>query len=198
MKVIVFTAPNEVPNEFEKLREIARLRPWAIHIRKPHKTATELAPLIEKLDELTAYARIAIHGVEKAKLAERIQITTHLTGEEREKLLPNRLPSTPRSTSAHSLHEVNLFSPHFDYLFLSPIFPSFSKPGYKTHWELPALRIAVARAPCPIFALGGINSTRLNEVKAIGFDGIALLGAIWQAEKWSDALNELKKCVEYE
>ena len=112
---------------------------------------------------------------------------------------------------------------YLDYCFLSPVYDSISKAGYRSAGflqmrssplssaaaaappsergdadrrtrrraeepdgrdgeddEPPApLRRALALAPLPVLALGGVGPGRLAELRAAGFAGAAVLGAVW-------------------
>jgi thiamine monophosphate synthase len=77
-----------------------------------------------------------------------------------------------------------------DYVTLSPIFPTDTKPGYG-----PALApggAAALQAPVPWLALGGIVSPeRVRQCAAAGAAGIAALGAIMRADDPAQAANDL-------
>lgn len=64
-----------------------------------------------------------------------------------------------------------------DYATLSPIFPSASKPGYG-----PALGVAaLGDAPLPVYALGGVDPTRVTACVEAGAAGVAVMGAVMSA-----------------
>lgn len=88
--------------------------------------------------------------------------------------LPDGIALVGRSWHGHeTLSEV-------DYVTLSPVFPTASKPGYG-----PALGVTGAaelRAPVPWLALGGISSvSRAAECAAAGAAGIAVMGAVMRS-----------------
>lgn len=65
-----------------------------------------------------------------------------------------------------------------DWATLSPIFPSPSKPGYG-----PALgTTALAGAPLPVYALGGVDAGRAAACVAAGAAGVAVMGGVMRAE----------------
>ena len=83
--------------------------------------------------------------------------------------------------SAHSLHDVTgARDAGADYVTLSPVYPTASKPGYG-----PALGPeAISRASglgLPVIALGGVTTTRLREVRQAGAAGVAVMGAAMSA-----------------
>lgn len=82
------------------------------------------------------------------------------------------------SSSAHSIEELKQKLPHFDYVFLSPIYTSLSKDKYspKEVFEVGNLK---KKERSKVVALGGIEYSRLVDLRLQGFENIALLGTIW-------------------
>ncbi len=68
-----------------------------------------------------------------------------------------------------------------DYVTLSPVFASASKPGYGPALGLAALRAAAARSPVPVLALGGICAANARSCLDAGAAGIAVMGAVMGA-----------------
>jgi thiamine-phosphate pyrophosphorylase len=85
--------------------------------------------------------------------------------------------------SAHEIEEArDALDAGADYVTVSPIFPSISKPGTRPR-GLSFLRQAVQElSPRPVVGLGGMDPDRLPQVKACGAHGAAVLGAVMQAE----------------
>jgi thiamine-phosphate pyrophosphorylase len=79
------------------------------------------------------------------------------------------------SSSVHELSDLPTL-PKLDYVFLSPVFESISKPGYGPKSSLRVEK----KYPFEVFGLGGITAENAAAVFARGFDGIAILGDIWQ------------------
>ena len=76
----------------------------------------------------------------------------------------------------------------YDYVFISPVFDSISKQGYKAAID-PAGRGQLAQwarqhtTTLPrIVALGGVNAACIPALLEHGFDGAALLGAVWESD----------------
>ena len=81
--------------------------------------------------------------------------------------------------SAHSLADVALAkAKEADYVTLSPIFETISKPGYGPSLGLGILKGATALG-IPIIALGGIHPGLAKPVINEGVDGIAVMGGIY-------------------
>ncbi len=68
-----------------------------------------------------------------------------------------------------------------DYVTLSPIFLSASKPGYGPAVGLDALAAAAQLSPGPVIALGGIGADNAAACLAAGARGIAVMGGIMRA-----------------
>lgn len=85
----------------------------------------------------------------------------------------------------HSLKEMTDCREKYDYAFLSPIFDSISKTGYKSKFDLQELKNSLLLrrgAGGEVIALGGIDENTIHEAVDLGFDGVAVLGAIWLSE----------------
>ena len=64
-----------------------------------------------------------------------------------------------------------------DYAFLSPVFPTPSKPGYGPALGVAGLAALVAAGP-PVYALGGVRPEHVRDCMAAGAAGIAVMGPV--------------------
>ena len=86
------------------------------------------------------------------------------------------------STSVHSMADFNGLDSYWAYAFLSPVFPSISKPGYG-HSSAVLHSLGQRRQTATkLIGLGGIGPANYSRVYREGADGIALMGSIWQSE----------------
>jgi len=93
-----------------------------------------------------------------------------------------RLPNALIGVSAHSASEAAaLIAAGADYVTLSPIFLSDSKPGYGPALGLDGLAAAVVAAPGPVVALAGITPANAALCIEAGAAGIAVMGEIMRA-----------------
>jgi thiamine-phosphate pyrophosphorylase len=83
--------------------------------------------------------------------------------------------------SVHSAPEAASTAPAADYVTLSPLFASISKPGYGPALGVHGLARAVATARVPIVALGGVTADNLVACLAAGAAGVAVVGAVMAA-----------------
>jgi len=91
-------------------------------------------------------------------------------------------PGAAIGFSAHSVAEVSSAKDAgADYVTLSPIFPTASKPGYGPALGLEAIREA-AKAGIPVFALGGVLPENAASCREAGAYGVAVMGAVMRAE----------------
>jgi thiamine-phosphate pyrophosphorylase len=83
--------------------------------------------------------------------------------------------------SVHSAIEAAAADPAADYVTLSPIFGSISKPGYGPALGVRGLAGAVGSTRVPIVALGGIAADNLGPCLAAGAAAVAVTGAVMMA-----------------
>jgi thiamine-phosphate pyrophosphorylase len=85
--------------------------------------------------------------------------------------------------SAHGADEIaRAAAEGADYVTLSPIFASASKPGYGPLLGSAELARLVAQAPLPVVALGGIaDAATVTAALAAGAQGVAVMGGVFAA-----------------
>ncbi len=129
---------------------------------------------------------------------------------QRARVIPNAAWQTRdfTSRSCHDLATLRGVLGHYDSAFFGPVFPSISKPGYATELTAQVERgvppneissLLNSRTSCErrtaVLALGGITADRLPQIRALGFDGVAVLGAVWQADDPVAAFGEIQDAV---
>ncbi len=107
-----------------------------------------------------------------------------------------------RSRSCHRVADLAEALPANDAVFISPLFPSYSKPGYgsgapvlRSELEVflsPSARAARAGRGGLVFGLGGVNEARVAECQRLGLDGVGVLGAVWHASDPLEAFRRLQ------
>ncbi len=87
-----------------------------------------------------------------------------------------------RSYSCHSLEEVVHYKKCCDYVFLSPVFNSISKRGYRSAFtdEEFVLAAQCGVIDSKVFALGGVSDSSLCYLAQRGFGGAVVLGDVWE------------------
>ena len=98
--------------------------------------------------------------------------------------------------SAHNGVEAAAAASAADYVTLSPIFGSISKPGYGPALGLQGLADAALRARVPIVALGGIVADNLGPCLAAGAAAVAVMGAVMAAADPEAATAAIVKALD--
>lgn len=152
------------------------------HIRMPQLTDEEMRHFIESVDVRyrersvlhSHFGLAADHGIERL----------HFSAIDRERSLygPYRCDHT-LSTSVHSISEFNELPEIWDYAFLSPVFPSISKPGHGKDRNVLNELEHRANKRTKLVGLGGVTADNFERLRSAGADGGALLGSIWQNEE---------------
>jgi thiamine-phosphate pyrophosphorylase len=93
-----------------------------------------------------------------------------------------RLPGALIGVSAHSADEAAaLLRAGADYVTVSPVFLTASKPGYGPALGLAGLAHIVAEAPGPVVALGGITAQNAALCLKAGARGLAMMGEVMRS-----------------
>jgi thiamine-phosphate pyrophosphorylase len=94
--------------------------------------------------------------------------------------------------SAHSAAEAAmLLRSGADYVTVSPVFLTASKPGYGPAVGLDGLARAAAAAAGPVLALGGITAGNAASCIAAGAAGVAVMGEVMRADDPAAAVADL-------
>lgn len=97
--------------------------------------------------------------------------------------------------SCHDERELSKLSTE-DYVMLSPVFPSRSKPGYGPPLGPDGLAGLVRRTGRPVLALGGVETPdRAAACVAAGAAGVAVMGAVMRAADRAAVVAELCAAV---
>ena len=188
MQIIVLTAPDFLPDEAQALTALLDHGLHRLHLRKPGSGEARFESLLLQLPA-EYYGRISLHD-HFALQARHPVGGLHLNG---------RNPDVPEgfrglvSRSCHSLEEAARCAPLTDYHFLSPIFDSISKQGYRAAFSEAQLRRAAHEGILTrrTIALGGVTAERLPLLRDIGFGGAAFLGDIWRGYRSAVDLPDL-------
>jgi thiamine-phosphate pyrophosphorylase len=93
-----------------------------------------------------------------------------------------QLPGALIGASAHSTQEAaSLLRSGADYVTVSPVFLTTSKPGYGPALGIAGLAATIAEAAGPVVALGGITPDNAALCRAAGASGIAVMGEVMRS-----------------
>lgn len=185
MKIIAITTPKIISDDGYIIRGLLDNGVDIVHLRKPESTVDECRVLLSNLgDEYRG--RIVVHDY--AELFYEFSLMgVHMNKNIR--TLPRGYRGL-RTRSCHSFEEVVRYKEECDYLFLSPIFDSISKVGYRSAFDHDSLRQASIGGVIDgrVIALGGVTFDRIDYLKELNFGGVAMSGAIYSV----DAVDGLK------
>lgn len=188
MKLIVITTDSFFQDEAKAINTLFKEGLRVLHLRKPHSKQEELSLLLEQIK--TQYLnRIVLH--DHFELVNKYQLKGYHLNQRNNNPKEKHTDQTI-SRSCHRFEELQE-NDAYDYLFLSPIFNSLSKPGYKkTFTEEELLRAKKENwIHEKIYALGGITPSNCSLVQKYGFGGIAVLGYLWSNYKENKDLSQL-------
>lgn len=215
MKWIIITTPTFISHEAKYIDQLFEAGIDLLHLRKPDSTSEECEQLLQKIDPKW-YPQIVIH--DHFELCEKYHLHgIHLN--RRNSQIPENFQGS-LSRSCHSFKEVSesvdnanpVFSsadnaspdfpkgskPKFDYVFLSPIFDSISKKGYKHSFSNRDLEDAGNSGIIneKVIALGGVIPPFIPQLRAWNFGGVAFLGDVWNRRheyNWKEYLADIKQ-----
>ena len=170
MKFIAVTYPDFREGEAESICRLVDRGWYRVHIRKPGAGRACIAGLLDRIPR-RYYPALSLHDCFDLAVEYRLG-GVHLN---------SRNPEAPAgwtglvSRSCHSLEELERYA-SLDYLFLSPVYDSISKSGYRGRFDPDALRGVPLRN---VFALGGVTPSKTSELEKAGFGGSAMLSAAW-------------------
>jgi thiamine-phosphate pyrophosphorylase len=159
-----------------------------IQVREKDLDDEPLADLVGRiLEHVPAETRVIVNG--RVAVARATGCGLHL---------PAIAPATDRSgiplvgRSAHDLDESRrALRESVDYLVAGPVFPTASKPGHPGAGVALVRSLASAVAPLPLFAIGGVERSRVTELLEAGAYGVAVCRAVLAAPDPCRAAREL-------
>ena len=199
LKVIVISDPEKIALEAEAINMLCEEGLQIFHFRKPQCDKASLEQALKLIkpgfvkrmvihshhELINKYNLRGIHFPERS-LAE--------IGDAAVAIKKLQKKSMTVSTSFHSIKQLSENNYPFDYVFLSPVFNSISKPDYRSSIDLgqfTSFISSVSKRPA-VIALGGIDINKIETVRNAKFDGFALLGVIWSEFKITNDIDKLK------
>lgn len=176
MKLILITSPTFFLEEDNIINLLFEEGLEILHLRKPNSEPIYCERLLKLISEQWR-KKIVVHDHFYLK-SEYGLMGIHLN---------SRCPEIPKgykghvSRSCHSFEEVSEWSPKCNYVFLSPIFDSISKKGYKSNFDENELKQATKKGLINkhVMALGGISLENIPRIKDMGFGGAVIMGDLW-------------------
>ncbi len=173
--IIIITPCRTTENETIICNNLFAKGLSTLHLRKPDADESEVRHYIESIEPCYRN-RIVIHS------------HFHLVNEYglkgihlKSTMIPdfkNYVDVKHISVSCHSFEEIESLTFNPSYAFISPVFDSISKPGYKANKAL-LDKLRISSSKVPLIALGGIDDTNVVKCRMCGFAGAAIMGYVW-------------------
>jgi thiamine-phosphate pyrophosphorylase len=172
----------------------------AIQLRERDLSTGELLSLVQEIHALTAPRAVPLLLNDRVDLVLALNLDgVHLRANSLPVSIARRLLGPDRliGSSTHSVEEVRRANRDgADYIIFGPIFDTPSKRSFGPPFGLDALADICRESTIPVFAIGGITSERVCEVRRAGAHGVAVIGALLThndigaaAREFSDALQ---------
>jgi thiamine-phosphate pyrophosphorylase len=195
MKLVVISPESDHPSEHRVLGGLFAAGLERYHVRKPAWSCAQLEAWLHAAPT-TWHPRLVLHSHHE------LVSEFGLGGIHQRDTEQLSAASPALSRSCHDLPTLRQAIGGYDSVFFGPIFPSISKPGYGPRNDKAATTIAAFLAArgeterrTSVIALGGITPERVPAVRALGFDGVAVIGAVWQAVDPLRAFAELQESL---
>ena len=198
MKLVVISPESDEPREHAVVAALFAAGLERYHVRKPRWSREKLVTWLQAIAP-GHRSRMVLH--QHHELAEAIGLLgIHCKDSSTRSELD--LAQTPgfTSRSCHDLTTLDAAFGRFDAVFFSPVFPSISKPGYRPTVALTAVADRLHRRTnqerrTEVIALGGVTASNASSCAELGFDGVAVLGALWQAEEPLKIFEQLQQSI---
>jgi thiamine-phosphate pyrophosphorylase len=202
MHTIIYTPANNLENEVEIITQLLDNGADYLYIYKPELDDYSLVDFVETIPE--KYWKQCISTsliITKEFNLGGYHFTRDIVQKNElynEKILA-WLKETNKisSVTAHNIDELKKYTVNFNHVVVSPLFPSISKENYSYDWNYEELQSTVSgrllTVDCKLFAVGGVDETKIPIVKNLNFDGIGLLGALWNNPE--NAVNNFQQII---
>ncbi|MDR2863491.1 MAG: thiamine phosphate synthase, partial [Puniceicoccales bacterium] len=190
---IVISPPDAFPDEQKIVTRLFDAGLSRFHLRKPEWTPARLREWVGALPR-RHHAKLVVHA-QPAVVSELRLGGLHLrTGQPHPGNWPQDIPV---SQSCHSFGELTIYARHRAYAMLGPVFPSISKRDYTPQRTPEEYAVIINQwrtevGTCPLLALGGLTPENIPRARALGFDGFAVVGSVWEADDPVEGFKRLR------
>ena len=206
MQTIIYTSPTAIENEIEIISQLLDAGADYLYIRKPELDDFSLVDYVESIPEKYWKQCISTSLI----IAKEFDFGGyHFTRDivQKNELYNEKIISWLNesgkisSVSAHSIEEMKKYAGIFKHVIVSPVFKSISKENHSYDWNFGELNIVLtdchaSLAMTKFFAVGGVDETKISIVKNLIFDGVGLLGALWnEPENAIDNFQQIMKTI---
>ncbi|MCG8741269.1 thiamine phosphate synthase [Tenacibaculum finnmarkense] len=191
--IVLISPEKDVANEMQILHQLFEAGLECYHLRKPFKDYQEHIVYLNQIPE-KYHNKIVTHYFHEL-VNEYSLKGIHFQEQKRRDALENgsryfiglKMIGKTMSSSFHEPEELANCDIEFDYHLLSPIFSSISKKGYQGR------AFDVNNIDKTIIGMGGITSETISKTLALGFQGIGVLGGVWNSQNAVESFKKIQK-----
>lgn len=111
--------------------------------------------------------------------------------------LPRSVPGRIVGRSCHDRQQVVTANhDRIDYVTVSPVASSSSKPGYGPPLSSRELEVLVELSDVPVLALGGVSAATIEPLLATGIHGVAVMGGVMAAPDAAAVVGDLLRSLQ--
>lgn len=190
--IVLISPEKDVENEIVILHQLFEAGLAYYHLRKPFKDYEAHVSYLNQIEK-KYHTKIVVHYFHE--LTNKFNLKgIHFQEQKRRDALENgsryfiglNMLGKTMSSSFHEPEELAACDIEFDYHLLSPVFSSISKEGYEGR------RFDVTNIDKPIVGMGGINTETIVETIQLGFQGIGVLGGVWNTENPVESFKNIQ------
>ncbi|EDM36775.1 putative thiamine phosphate pyrophosphorylase [Pedobacter sp. BAL39] len=177
MKLKVISSPAFFEGEAKIINQLFEAGMSCFHLRKSRPEKAAYLSLLRQINPVY-HDRIALHQFHEVAQdmgISRLHFPEYLRPLAQDSIAVLHKDFT-LSTSTHKISQLTDLK-YFNYTFYGPVFHSISKKGYlstcQNDFRLPL------NTPLQVIALGGVSASRIEQLKAMNFEGAAILGCLW-------------------
>lgn len=180
-QIIIISNPESVISENRKVVSLFKSGLQQFHVRKPEFTDFDMINYLTAIPK-EYHNRLVLHS--HYHLAKDFELKGIQVGKSRiSEAIAFKNEFEYFGYSAHSFDEITENKKLFSKFFISPVYNSISKQGYKSEFKASELQSFISDNPdIELIALGGIDAENIDETFKLGFYKAALLGAIWKQD----------------
>jgi len=198
MKLVVISPESEFPGEHTVLVQLFEAGLERLHVRKPHWPRERLATWLREIPP--AYRSCIVLHQHHELAAEFDLGGVHFKDTPISSGLGLARKTGFTSGSCHDLATLTAAFGRHDALFFSPVFPSISKPGYRPMCDRATIAARLVKRTeeerkTEVIALGGITPENAAHCAELGFDGVAVLGALWHAAAPCEVFDQIQQSI---
>lgn len=201
-KLMLVTNRQQTPmaDYLQFIKTCANAGVTAVQLREKHQTPETLLVFGEKLKEILDPLQIPLIVNDDIELALKLNASgIHLGQTDGDPKLARALLGPNKIIGVSIDTEENLIAANplpIDYVGIGAIFTTTNKHNVATIWGTHGLSQLSSRSRHPIIGIGGINESNAAEVLSSGACGIAVIGALHDAEDPKRTTHNLRHIID--